>query len=233
MKICIFAYNFRHKKTQQGLYKLFVNGIIPDYAILADPIPLNFPHSSVRVGVKDMIYQQPSTICQVLGVNYIVLPHNSTQCQKFLVENNFDLGIILGARILKPFIINKFKVGILNLHPAVLPDNRGLDNIKWAVLMGMKQGATSHLIDSSIDRGLLIQKRTIQVYPEDSFTDIFLRVQNLQQQLMISAVNKMNAGFNPSQKLQHGTYFKSMSIQNQKKMLEIFEDYKLNYWSLK
>ena len=45
-------------------------------------------------------------------------------------KRKYDLGIILGSRIIKN-IINKFKIGILNMHPGILPYNRGLDTHKW------------------------------------------------------------------------------------------------------
>jgi len=49
-------------------------------------------------------------------------------------------------------IINAFKIGVLNMHPGILPDNRGLDTIKWAIMKDMKQGVSCHLISKEIDR---------------------------------------------------------------------------------
>ena len=40
----------------------------------------------------------------------------------------------LGARILKPSAFSPFRKGVMNMHPGILPDNRGLDTIKWAIL---------------------------------------------------------------------------------------------------
>ena len=79
--------------------------------------------------------------------------HNSTETLKIIKKNKLDLGVILGARILKKEIINAFKIGIINMHPGILPENRGLDNIKWSVVKNLPIGVTSHFIDPRIDMG--------------------------------------------------------------------------------
>jgi methionyl-tRNA formyltransferase len=227
LKICVFAYNFPHKKTQEGLYKLILNNIDIKLVILADPIKLNFTSSKTRVGLREMKYEDPKLICERFKIPYIVLPHNESD--DFLSVLRPDLGIILGSRIIKKNIIDKFKIGILNLHPGILPDNRGLDNIKWAISKNIKQGVTAHLIDSSIDRGYLIEKRLIEIFEDDTFTDIFLRIQNTELELMISSIKKINHGFIFDEILGSGTYFKPMTDEEDDNMLSLFEDYKKNY----
>lgn len=232
LKLCVFAYNFPHKKTQEGLYKLIQHGIKIDYVISADPIVLNIVPSKTRVGVKDLQYEHPKDICLRFNIPYIVLAHNSIECDNFLQELKPDLGIILGSRILKEHIINKFSVGIINMHPGILPDNRGLDNIKWAVLNNLKQGVTAHLIDKNIDRGFLIEKSVINVYEDDSLVDIFLRIQNRELSLMVSSVQKILSGNVFNQRLEKGTYFKAMSDEEDNLTLTMFEAYKKNYNAL-
>ena len=71
------------------------------------------------------------------------------EIEKFIVNNEvdnytdekekFDLGIIAGSRIIKKKVINEFKIGILNMHPGLLPLNRGLDTHKWAVFKNWPQ----------------------------------------------------------------------------------------------
>jgi phosphoribosylglycinamide formyltransferase-1 len=155
------------------------------------------------------------------------LPHD--ECDEILSELKPDLGIILGSRIIKKNIIDRFKIGILNLHPGILPDNRGLDNIKWAIYNNIKQGVTAHLIDSSIDRGYLIEKKSINVFEDDSLTDIFLRIQNTELELMISSIEKINKGFKFNELLGTGVYFKCMTEEEDEQMNNLFENYKKNY----
>ena len=58
----------------------------------------------------------------------------SNKLVKILKKEKFDLGIIAGSRILKKKIIEEFKIGILNMHPGLLPLNRGLDTHKVSIL---------------------------------------------------------------------------------------------------
>ena len=53
---------------------------------------------------------------------------------RLIKKHNLDIGIILGARILSKQIIDAFSIGIVNLHPGILPENRGLDNVKWSII---------------------------------------------------------------------------------------------------
>jgi folate-dependent phosphoribosylglycinamide formyltransferase PurN len=98
--------------------------------------------------------------------------HNSDECYNFLKNEKFDLGIILGARILNDNIISQFKIGIINIHPALLPFQRGLDSIKWSILKGFRLGATSHFINKNIDKGVLIERKEIEIYNDDTLLDI-------------------------------------------------------------
>lgn len=232
MKICLFAYNFPHKKTQEGLYKLIQNNVEIISVILTDPVKLNFTPSKIRVGVKDILYEQPKEICKKFNIPYVILNHNSSECQEHLKKIKPDLGIILGSRILKKHIIDEFSLGILNMHPGLLPENRGLDNIKWAIYKNIKQGVTAHLIDTNIDRGVLIEKDVINVYEDDSLTDIFLRVQNKELQLMISSINRLLKGEIFTEKLGVGTYYKPMNEEEEFQMINNFNDYKLKYEKL-
>lgn len=228
-KICVFAYNFPHKKTQEGLYKLLFHNIKIDYVILMDPIKLNFVPSKIRTTVKNISYENSKDICERFSIPYIILNHNSLECKNFLKFNEFDIGIILGSRIIKKHIIEEFKIGIINMHPGLLPENRGLDNIKWAILKNYKQGVTTHLIDDQIDRGFLIDKQTIDVYEDDSFVDIFMRLQNKEQTMMIEALRKLENNFIPKEKIDIGNYYKSMKDEDEIEMLKTFDQYKKQY----
>ena len=56
------------------------------------------------------------------------------------------------------------------MHPGILPQNRGLDSVKWAIAKGIPQGVTCHIIDKNIDRGLKIIQEEIIIYNDDSLS---------------------------------------------------------------
>ena len=47
MKIGVFAYNFKHWKTQAGIQNLCMAGYKPEVVLAADPVKLNFYQSKI------------------------------------------------------------------------------------------------------------------------------------------------------------------------------------------
>jgi len=228
MKIGVFAYNFPHWKTQEGLNNLILSGNKPKVILAADPVNLNFYQSKIRITPKDLYINHPKNIAESNNIDYKVVIHNSEETNKIVREYDLDLGIILGARILKPIAFQNFKTGVLNMHPGLLPENRGLDNIKWAILDDIPQGVTSHLIDKSIDRGKCIQREEIKIYKDDSLIDLNIRIQNLEQKLMVNSIESLK-GFKSLSTLGEGKYYKSVPEHIEKTLQSKFEEYKNKY----
>ena len=191
IKVGVFVYNWPHFKTQSGLFNLCLSGFKPIVALSADPVELKFYRSKIRIGPKDLYLHDTREICEFFDIRYEVTKHNSRQCEDIIKSLSLDVGIVLGARIIKQNIIDAFNIGIINMHPGILPQNRGLDNLKWAILKGIKQGVTSHLIDSKIDRGRLIDCQEIAIYKDDTLVDLFLRIQAKEQKMMIEAIERL------------------------------------------
>lgn len=232
MRIGVFAYNFEHKKTQEGLLWLFLHDYKIECILAANPAKLNFYQSKIRINQKDLAYMHPSEIAKRLGIPYHVVVHNSNECEDLIRKYDLDLGIVLGARILKENIISAFKTGVLNMHPGLLPENRGLDTIKWAILKDMKQGVSCHLISKEIAKGHLIIKREINVYEDDTLLDIFLRIQNMEQVLMIESLKILENGKRDFEKVGEGNYSKAVPPDLEATLFDKFEQYKKNYGNL-
>lgn len=193
MNIAVFAYNFPHKKTQDFLFNLYLAGIDVCCVIASDPVQLNIPPSNLRIKPRHIDLIHPQELCDKFGYPYFVSQHNSEQAQKILSEYEVELGIIAGARILKQHIIDTFRKGVINFHPGVLPYARGLDAVKWSVYNNIPLGVTAHLIDARIDAGRIIDIKEIELYADDSFVDISLRIEQLQNKMLIPSIEKILA----------------------------------------
>ena len=227
MKIGIFGYNFEHKKTQEGLFNLFLNGYSPICIFAQDWKLLPFINNGARVGLKDFKYTHPKIIAEKLKIKYINISHDN--CSEIIKELDLDVGIILGSRIIKKDVIDSFNIGVINMHPGLLPHNRGLDNIKWAIIDNLPQGVTTHFISEEIDKGYMIDRKHINVYLDDTFTEIMMRIQNKEQVMMIEALNKISEGKIKTRKLQNGKYNHVVSSDLDKLSLDKFDEYKKNY----
>lgn len=228
LKIGVFAYNFEHKKTQEGLVHLFLNRYQVSCILAADPVELKFYQSKIRVTPKGLRFMHPKDIAERLNMPYYVVGHNSAECETLIKRYKLDVGIILGARILSDRIIDSFKIGVLNMHPGLLPQNRGLDNLKWAILNGLKQGVSCHFIDKKIDRGRLIIQKEIPVYKDDTLLDINLRLQNMEQISMIESLRMIESGKNNFPEVEEGNYFGAVPEDLESVLLEKFVEYKNN-----
>ena len=191
LRIGVFAYNFPHQKTQEGLLGLFVNGISMECILAQDWRALKVRRSAKRIAPRGLKFSEPRLVAESLGIPFHVVDHDGAACVDLIGEYNLDLGVVLGARILPKTVIDAFSVGILNIHPGALPENRGLDAIKWAVIKGERQVVTAHLIDESIDRGRLVLAEEVEVYTDDSLLDLHVRVMNRQFVVMERAIRRL------------------------------------------
>ncbi len=227
LRVGVFAYNFNHWKTQEGIRNLCESGFKPELILAADPVQLNFYKSKLRVGPKDLYLKHPSDLANYYEIDYRVTVHNSEETAELVKQYDLDVGIILGARILKPIAFDNFNIGVINMHPGILPQNRGLDNLKWGILNDIPQGVTAHLIDKNIDRGLMIMQDTIKVYEDDTLVDMHIRIQNPEQRLMLESLLYLeDNGKSDLEALPKGTYYKSVPPELEVSLMEKFEEYK-------
>jgi len=232
--LVVFTYDFPHKKSHDGLLKLIYSGCRPDLVIGAPFRDLGFKSSPLlRVSPRGLRYPATAELCKYFGIAYEVTPHDSIQLSKQMSDLKPDLGVILGARILKVNIISNFQKGIINMHPGCLPDNRGLDNLKWAIFDELPQAVSTHLIDSKIDLGELIEICTVPVFEDDSFIDIFVRIQNYELESLISVLNKLKNGEFKTYSLHRGKYNKTMDPETEYAVKKNFDLCKSQYQSIR
>jgi len=195
MRLAVFAYNFPHRKTQDFLFRLFLEKAEVSVVLAADPVELGIPAPSVRMKVRGgggLVH--PQLICKRFGWRYEVVEHNSARTQGLLHEEKVDAGVISGARILKPEVIESVPRGIINFHPGLLPEGRGLDAMQWAIYEDRPIGVTAHLIDGRVDAGLVLIKRELTILEDDTLFDISQRLMDVQTDMLPEAIAKLGQG---------------------------------------
>ena len=121
MNISVFTYDFPHKKSQDFLVRLWLEGISVANVVGAPPVKLRKRESTLRVKVKHTGLVHPAQICRQMDIPYSVMSHDSQDTADLLRSQSIDVVVIAGARILKPGVIAAPKIGIINLHPGLLP----------------------------------------------------------------------------------------------------------------
>lgn len=84
------------------------------------------------------------------------------------------VGLIAGfGKIIPEKIIQQFKLGILNVHPSLLPKYRGPNPIREAILNEEKEtGITIILIDNEIDHGPTLAQRKIKLNNTENYLEL-------------------------------------------------------------
>ena len=101
-----------------------------------------------------------------------------------------ELDYIIGIHF--PYLVPKSilqlsKVGVLNLHPAYLPYNKGWHTPSWAILEGQPFGATLHFMEEGIDQGDIVHQKMLEVLPTDTANSLYQRALNLEETVFYEA----------------------------------------------
>lgn len=213
--IDLLTYDCPHRKTSDILFELIVNGYNINRVYAAPLIDLGLKPDIVKMSANACYNIHTAEICAKFKIPYIVKPHADI--------GGGNLGIIGGARILPDHVIQKYSIGIINIHPGLLPNNRGLDNIKWALYHDMPQGLTVHFIDKYVDRGQIILKKKVPVYDDDKIYHIHQRLVSMQPKVLIDALNILERGGEtyPAEK---GTLFTQMTIKEEINLIKKCSD---------
>lgn len=80
-------------------------------------------------------------------------------------------------RIIGTPLLKGYKDRIINIHPSLLPDFKGLNAQAQALKAGVKQaGCTVHLVDESLDGGPILKQATVPVLSTDTVDTLSARI---------------------------------------------------------
>lgn len=77
-------------------------------------------------------------------------------------------------------IIEVPEKGIVNLHPSFLPYNRGAHPYIWPIIEDTPAGVSIHYMSEEIDEGPVIDRREVEVRPDDNAETLYERLQDEQ-----------------------------------------------------
>jgi hypothetical protein len=125
---------------------------------------------------------------------FIVADFNGPECEQLLREIEPGVVVLGGSGIIRKNIIDIPKIGILNAHPGLLPEYRGVDVIPWAIYRGDPIGVTVHFVDEGIDTGGIIARKVVDIDEGDSLDSLGKKADKLAGKLMAETVLKIVQG---------------------------------------
>jgi methionyl-tRNA formyltransferase len=101
---------------------------------------------------------------------------------------------VLFAYVLSADFIGLFSQGCINLHPALLPHNRGSFPNVWSIVTKTPAGVTLHYIDRGIDTGDVIAQKEVAIKVTDTGASLYRRLEVEGLELFKEAWPSIRAG---------------------------------------
>ena len=102
-----------------------------------------------------------------------------------------NVGLVVGAgymRVLTPAFLERF-LAVINVHPSLLPEFKGLDAIRRAMEAGCEEtGVTVHYMVEEVDAGPVIRQEAVPILPGDTEEKLHDRLRPVEHRLLVEAV---------------------------------------------
>jgi methionyl-tRNA formyltransferase len=113
---------------------------------------------------------------KVLFAPQLAAPETREAIQR--LKPNLAISVFFGY-ILKREFLDLFPRGVINLHPALLPFNRGAYPNVWSIIEGTPVGATLHYLDEGVDTGNIIAQRELKVQAADTGATLYHKLEDV------------------------------------------------------
>ena len=215
-RVSLITYDVPHKKTQDVLFRLIRRSRFEISLTLVPFKPRSeratiFHHRPAQLTGPD-----PRSLAQKYKLETFVLEG----WQSF--HQRIDYFLICGAGIIDSRFCSSAK--ILNCHPGLIPQSRGLDAFKWCIYKGWPLGNTLHRIDDGVDLGIVLHLHRTDIFKEDDLATLAIRHYDAEIDLLVNFDRYLQGGTILSFEIQEPT--KRMPVSLESEMLRNFENFK-------
>ena len=123
-------------------------------------------------------------------------------------------------QLIKREVIALPRLGCFNIHPALLPRNRGLFPYFWVIANGDREtGVTVHWVDEHFDTGDILLQQALPVRAEDTITSLAYTCAQVGADLLVRAVQLVESGHPPriAQDNSQATYHSWPTLSDQRR----------------
>jgi phosphoribosylglycinamide formyltransferase-1 len=113
-----------------------------------------------------------------------------------LRKRQIDLVCLAGfMRLLTPWFVKRWSGRMLNIHPSLLPQFKGLHTHRRALEAGVKwHGATVHFVVPEMDAGPIVAQGSVPVHEGDTESTLAERVLEIEHQIYPRALRAVAEG---------------------------------------
>jgi methionyl-tRNA formyltransferase len=162
----------------------------------------------VFLGVNDVGLRIYEWLCERDQADVVALLTEREQLE-LIQQIQPDIVLSVGFdHLVPPDVLDVPEEGALNLHPSLLPYNRGKSPNVWPLIEGTPAGVTLHYMDEQFDTGPIIAQREVETSFADTGKDLHKRLEEMQFELFTNVWPDIVAGaVEPAQQnAEAGTY---------------------------
>ena len=121
---------------------------------------------------------------------------NNPESIEIIKNTPANLAILLSYGTMIPLeILDSFPLGIINIHPSLLPKYRGPSPVQTTLLNGDKEtGVSIMLLAKEMDAGPIIVQEKIDIEPEDNHETLNKKLFSLGNKLLLDNLEKYISG---------------------------------------
>jgi phosphoribosylglycinamide formyltransferase 1 len=110
-----------------------------------------------------------------------------------LESGSIDIVCLAGfMRVLSPSFVERWQGRMLNIHPSLLPNLRGLNTHERALAQGLvEHGCTVHLVTAELDAGPILAQARVPVLPGDAVAALAARVLKEEHRIYPQALDEL------------------------------------------
>jgi folate-dependent phosphoribosylglycinamide formyltransferase PurN len=106
-----------------------------------------------------------------------------------------DLIVLGGAPLIKEKVINIPSIGVLNSHPGILPQAKGMDVVAHSIINNIPIGVTVFKVDQGIDSGSILLKKFLNISITNcELHEVEAMVEELANNAMLETVKNIELG---------------------------------------
>lgn len=134
-----------------------------------------------------------SEVCEQHGIP--LLRYSEPFTQTFAYEA-VDWYLLLSWKyVIPPDLISHPRLGAINMHYSLLPQDRGVYPVNWAIMQGRKEtGVTFHRVNEKIDDGSILFQSKVAIRAEDTARTLQLRMDDVAFDLFSNVLRFVAAG---------------------------------------
>jgi methionyl-tRNA formyltransferase len=114
----------------------------------------------------------------------------------FSIHTSWDFFVVTAyAKIIPKSILSIPRLGVIGVHPSLLPRYRGPSPIKSALLAGEAEtGVTLYLVDEKTDHGPILAQNSVPIAPDDTDTTLSEKLARTGGKLLAETLPRFTAG---------------------------------------